>query len=632
MSDWIGHECGVAAVRLRKPFEYYAEKYGSPMYAINKLYLMLEKQRNRGQDGVGAVTVKLGMEPGESYFARSRSVDKDPTEHVYAHIRSHFDKARESNPEAFKDPHWVRKHVPFAGEVLLGHLRYGTHGQGGISYCHPFLRQNNWMTRNLAVAGNFNLTNNNELFELLVELGQHPRNRADTVMVMEKIGHFLDEANDKLFRKYRKEGIPRTEISKRISNELDIPHILKSATRDFDGGFVMCGIIGNGDMFVMRDPNGIRPAFYYADDEVVAIASERPAIQTAFSLPYTKVNEIKPGHALIVRKDGSFSEVQISEEISPKQCSFERIYFSRGTDADIYKERKMLGNLLCEPILKAIDYDFEHTVFSYIPNTAETAFLGLVDGMRASFCNFLKKKLIENPDYTPEQLDKWINTRPRAEKIMTKDAKVRTFITSDEKRNDLVALAYDTTYGVVKRGVDTLVVLDDSIVRGTTLRESILRILDRLEPKKIIVVSSCPQIRFPDCYGIDMSQIEKFVAFEAMIRLVKEKGHEALLQEVYEACKEDLKKPRAESKNHVTKLYDLVTPDEVSKKIAQMLKPDDMKADFEVIFQSVEALHEACPNHLGDWYFTGDYPTPGGHRVVNQSFVNYIEGRDERAY
>lgn len=633
MSDWIGHECGVAAVRLRKPFEYYVEKYGSPLYAINKLYVMLEKQRNRGQDGVGVATVKLDVAPGESYFARSRSVEKDPTEHVYAHMRSHFDRARENDPVGYEDPHWVKKNVPFAGEVLLGHLRYGTHGQGGISYCHPFLRQNNWMTRNLAVAGNFNLTNNNELFELLVELGQHPRNRADTVMVMEKIGHFLDEANDKLFRKYRKEGVPRSEISARISQELDIPHILKAATREFDGGFVMCGIIGNGDMFVMRDPCGIRPAFYYADDEIVAVASERPAIQTAFAIPFEKVHEVKPGHALIIRKDGSYSEVQISETINPSPCSFERIYFSRGTDADIYKERKMLGEKLCEPILKAIDYDFENTVFSYIPNTAETAFLGLVDGMRASFCQFLKEKLLNSEnEVTPEQLDKWLSARPRIDKIMTKDAKLRTFITSDEKRNDLVALAYDTTYGVLQRGVDTLVVLDDSIVRGTTLRESILRILDRLEPKKVIVVSSCPQIRYPDCYGIDMSKIHRFVAFEAMIELMKDKGHEGLLQEVYEECKEDLKKPRAESVNRVKRLYDMVTPDEVSNKIAQMLKPEDMKADFEVIYQSVEALHEACPNHKGDWYFTGNYPTPGGHRVVNQSFVNYIEGSNERAY
>lgn len=633
MSDWIGHECGVAAVRLRKPFEYYVEKYGSPLYAINKLYVMLEKQRNRGQDGVGVAVVKLDVAPGDPYFALSRSVEKDPTEHVYAHMRGHFEQAREDRPDAYADPLWVKKNVAFAGEVMLGHLRYATHGQGGISYCHPFMRQNNWMTRNLAVAGNFNLTNNNELFQLLVDLGQHPRNRADTVMVTEKIGHFLDEANDKLFRKYRKEGVSRAEISALISNELDIPHILKSATREFDGGFVMCGIIGNGDMFVMRDPNGIRPAFYYADDEIVAVASERPAIQTAFDIPFNAVKEVKPGHALIVRKDGSYFEEQISEPADPRPCSFERIYFSRGTDADIYKERKMLGEKLCKPILKAINYDFENTVFSYIPNTAETAFLGLTDGMRASFCKFVKQKVLANDgQVTEEQMDKWMSMRPRIDKIMTKDAKVRTFITSDEKRNDLVALAYDTTYGIVKRGVDTLVVLDDSIVRGTTLRESILRILDRLQPKKVIVVSSCPQIRYPDCYGIDMSRIDRFVAFTAMIELVKERQGEGLLKEVYRDCIEDLKKPRAESVNRVKRLYDTVTPEEVSMKISQMLKPADMRADFEVIYQTVEALHESIPNHKGDWYFTGDYPTPGGHRVVNQSFVNYIEGRNERAY
>jgi amidophosphoribosyltransferase len=633
MSDFIGHECGVAAVRLRKPYEYYVEKYGSPMYAVNKLYLMLEKQRNRGQDGVGVATVKLDVAPGDPYIARSRSAEKDPTEHVYAHMRSHFDRAREAHPEEYKDPSWVKKNVPFAGEVLLGHLRYGTHGQGGVSYCHPFLRQNNWMTRNLAVAGNFNLTNNNELFELLVELGQHPRNRADTVMVMEKIGHFLDEANDKLFRKFRKEGVPRAEISALISKDLDIPHILKASTREFDGGFVMCGIIGNGDMFVMRDPCGIRPAFYYADEEVVVVASERPAIQTAFGLTVNQVQEIKAGHALIVRKDGSYSEVQISETITPRPCSFERIYFSRGTDADIYKERKMLGEKLCKPILESINYDFENTVFSYIPNTAETAFLGLTDGMRASFCSFLKEKIVAyDGNVPPEKLDRWLTMRPRIDKIMTKDAKLRTFITSDEKRNDLVSLAYDTTYGVVNRGKDTLVVLDDSIVRGTTLRESILRIIDRLEPKKVIVVSSCPQIRYPDCYGIDMSQIHRFVAFTAAIELVKEMGRESLLQEIYELCKADEVTPRAEPVNHVKRLYDMVTADEVSAKISQMLKPDDMRAEFEVIYQTVEALHESCPNHKGDWYFTGNYPTPGGIRVVNRSFINYIEGSNERAY
>jgi amidophosphoribosyltransferase len=633
MSDFIGHECGVAALRLRKPYEYYVEKYGSPMYAVNKLYLMLEKQRNRGQDGVGVATVKLDVAPGDPYIARSRSADKDPTEQVYAHMRSHFERARDANPEEYKDPSWVKKNVPFAAEVLLGHLRYGTHGQGGVSYCHPFLRQNNWMTRNLAVAGNFNLTNNKELFELLVELGQHPRNRADTVMVMEKIGHFLDEANDKLFRQFRKDGVPRSEISALISKALDIPHILKASTREFDGGYVMCGIIGNGDMFVMRDPCGIRPAFYYADEEVVVVASERPAIQTAFGLKVSQVQEIKAGHALIVRKDGSYSEVQISENITPRPCSFERIYFSRGTDADIYKERKMLGEKLCKPILEAIDYDFENTVFSYIPNTAETAFLGLTDGMRASFCRFLKEKIVAyDGNVPPEKLDRWLTMRPRIEKIMTKDAKVRTFITPDEKRNDLVSLAYDTTYGIVNRGKDTLVVLDDSIVRGTTLRESILRIIDRLEPKKVIVVSSCPQIRYPDCYGIDMSQIDRFVAFTAAVELVKEKGHESVFQEIYELCKADEANPLAESVNHVKRMYDLVTPDEVSVKISQMLKPDDMRAEFEVIYQTVEALHESCPNHKGDWYFTGNYPTPGGNRVVNRSFINYIEGSNERAY
>jgi len=632
MSDFIGHECGVAAVRLLKPLEYYTQKYGSPLYAVNKLYLMLEKQRNRGQDGTGAVAVKLDTEPGEPYIARARSVERDPTTDVYEHMRRAFDEAREKHPEQYADPVWLKKNIPFAGEVLLGHLRYGTHGHAGVGYCHPFLRQNNWMTRNLVVAGNFNLTNNDELFDLLVDLGQHPRNRADTVMMMEKIGHFLDESNDRIFRKYRKEGVDRAEISQWISKELDIAHILRSSVKDFDGGYAICGIIGNGDLFVLRDPCGIRPAFYYQDEEVVVVASERPAIQTAFGVTIDQVREVAPGHALIVRHTGEVSHesIQTSELVTP--CSFERIYFSRGTDGEIYHERKKLGRNLCAPILKRIGYDFENTVFSYIPNTSETAFLGLMEAMRESFGNWLKGKLLGGEEVTPEKLDAWLSARPRMEKIMTKDAKLRTFIATDEKRNEMVALAYDTTYGVIRRNRDTLVVLDDSIVRGTTLRESILRILDRLEPRKVIVVSSAPQIRYPDCYGIDMSKLKDFVAFQAAVELLRENGREAVLNETYQACKADEQRPRKETVNRVKKLYAGFSEAQLSAKIAALMTPNDMRAEVEVIYQSIEGLHDACPNHQGDWYFTGNYPTAGGNRVANRSFINFMENCNDRAY
>ena len=632
MSDWIGHECGIATVRLLKPLEYYIEKYGSPMWALNKFYMMLEKQRNRGQDGVGAAVLKLDMEPGNPYIARSRSVEKDPTVHVYKHMCSHFERVIQENPEKVHDAAFLKEHIPFFGEIMLGHLRYGTHGKGGVSYCHPFLRQNNWKTRNLMVAGNFNLTNNDELFDRLVELGQHPRERADTVTVMEKIGHFLDEANDRLFRKYRAEGISRQAVSERISKELDVAAILRAATHQFDGGYVFCGIIGNGDMFVMRDPNAIRPAFYYQDDEVLVVASERPAIQTAFDTKTSLIKEIPAGHALITKSDGTISIEQILKSKKETKCSFERIYFSRGTDRDIYNERKELGKKLCAQILKQIDYDFEHTVFSFIPNTAECAFLGLMDEMRASFCRFIKHKVLNSPNVTEEELDKWLSSPPRMDKILTKDAKVRTFISTDKGRDDLVALAYDTTYGVVKCNQDTLVVLDDSIVRGTTLKQSILRILDRIQPKKIIVVSSAPQIRYPDCYGIDMSQVHRFCAFTAAVEIRKERGEAELLQDIYEACKKNLSEPRKAADNKVKMLYAGLSDDEISAKISEMVTPDGINAEIEVLYQTVEDLHAAIPEHTGDWYFTGDYPTPGGHRVANRAFVNFMEGKDERAY
>lgn len=631
MSDWIGHECGIAAVRLLKPLSFYVEKYGTPMYAVNKLSLLMEKQHNRGQDGAGAVAIKLDMPAGEPYIFRTRSADKNPIMQVQNRMVRSFTEAREKHPEKYQDADWVKRNVLFAGELLLGHLRYGTHGASGESFCHPFLRQSNWMTRNLAIAGNFNLTNNDELFDMLVELGQHPRNKADTVMVLEKIGHFLDEANDFLFRKYRKEGLNRAEITERIIKELDVYRVLKKATRSFDGGYVMAGMIGHGDLFVLRDPGGIRPAFYYQDDEIVVIASERPQIQTALNVPIDSVKEIKPGHALLVKRTGEVTHEQVNQPVAITQCSFERIYFSRGTDKDIYQERKDLGRSLVRRVLEAVDYDLENTVFSFIPNTAETAFFGLVEGVKDQVGERMKYHLLQEKHLTATRIDELLAFQPRVEKIMTKDAKLRTFITADADREDLVAQVYDITYGVIKP-TDTLVVLDDSIVRGTTLRSSILRILDRLKMKKVVIVSSAPQIRYPDCYGIDMSKMKDFIAFEAAVALARETGRDHVLDEIYDACKADEKKPRAEAKNQVTRLFDLFTADQISGKIAQILTPKGMKAKVQIIYQSIGGLHEACPEHTGDWYFTGNYPTPGGHRVVNRSFINFMENSDARAY
>ena len=631
MSDWIGHECGIAAVRLLKPLSFYVEKYGTPMYAVNKLSLLMEKQHNRGQDGAGACAIKLDMPPGKPYIFRTRSADKNPIMQVRNRMVRSFTEARAEHPEQYEDAAWVKQNVLFAGELLLGHLRYGTHGASGETFCHPFLRQSNWMTRNLVVAGNFNLTNNDELFDMLVELGQHPRNKADTVMVLEKIGHFLDEANDFLYRKYRKEGLSRSEITERIIRELDIYRVLKKATRSFDGGYVMAGMIGHGDLFALRDPGGIRPAFYYQDDEIVVIASERPQIQTALNVPIDSVKEIKPGHALVVKRNGEVLHDEVNKPVAPTHCSFERIYFSRGTDKDIYQERKNLGRSLVRRVLDSVDYDLENTVFSYIPNTAETAFFGLVEGVKDMVGERMKYHLLQEKNLTAARIDELLAFQPRVEKIMTKDAKLRTFITADADREDLVAQVYDTTYGVIKR-TDTLVVLDDSIVRGTTLRTSILRILDRLNMKKIVIVSSAPQIRYPDCYGIDMSKMKDFVAFEAVVALVRESGRTAVLEEVYQACLENEKKPRSEAQNQVIRMFDLFTPNQISDKIAQILTPEAMKAEVQIIYQSIGGLHEACPDHTGDWYFTGNYPTPGGHRVANRSFINFMEKSDARAY
>lgn len=630
MSDWIGHECGVAAIRLRKPLDYYIEKYGTSMYGINKLNLLMEKQHNRGQDGAGAAVIKLDMDPGKPYIFRTRSAGENPLMDVRSRLVKSFIKASEESPNLMQDGNWIKENIHFAGELLLGHLRYGTHGASGETFCHPFLRQNNWMTRNLVLAGNFNLTNNNELFEMLVELGQHPRNRTDTVVVLEKIGHFLDEANDSIFRKYRREGIERTSITKKIIDELDLAMVLRKATRAFDGGYVMAGMLGHGDLFVLRDPAGIRPAFYYEDDEIVAVASERPQIKTALDVPLESINEVKPGHALMVKKDGTIISELINEPLEKKSCSFERIYFSRGTDRDIYRERKLLGRSLVSRVLKAVNNDFENTVFSYIPNTAETAFYGLMEGLRDFRIKNLKDAIQANK--SESEIERLLTLHPRIEKLMTKDAKLRTFITADADREELVSQVYDTTYGIISSN-DTLVVLDDSIVRGTTLRKSILRILDRLKMKKIIVVSSAPQIRYPDCYGIDMSKMGDFVAFEAAVSLVLEsKDGESLLNSIYDSAKINLEKNERESVNEVKRLFSALTADAITERIGKILTPKDISAEVEIIFQSIEGLHTACPHHKGDWYFTGNYPTYGGNRVANRAFINYMESRNERAY
>ena len=629
MSEWIGHECGIAAIRLLKPLDFYIEKYGTPLYGIDKLTLLMEKQHNRGQDGAGAAVIKLDMPPGNPYIFRTRSAADNPLIDVRNRLVKPFAEAKKNYSKEYQDGKWIKNNVLFAGELLLGHLRYGTHGASGETFCHPFLRQNNWMTRNLVLAGNFNLTNNNEMFEMLVELGQHPRNKTDTVVVLEKIGHFLDEAIDAIFRKYKAKGLEHTEITNCIINELDLNLVLRKATKAFDGGYVMAGMIGHGDLFVLRDPAGIRPAFYYQDDEVVVITSERPQIKTAFDIPINKIKEIDPGHALIVKKDGSILHDKINEPTNKKPCSFERIYFSRGTDVDIYKERKQLGHSLVDKVLKTVNYDLKNTVFSYIPNTAETAFFGMIEGLRLystdNIINALKadKKLVD--------VEKILKTQPRVEKLMTKDGKLRTFITADADRTDLVAKVYDTTYGLINN-TDTLVVLDDSIVRGTTLRECIFRILDRLGMKKIIVVSTAPQIRYPDCYGIDMSKMNDFVAFEAAISLVNKNNNNKLLDEIYSYALNDEKKSVKNSINEVKRLYDCFTADEISKEITKILTPSNLNAETEILFQSIEGLHSACPEHKGDWYFTGDYPTPGGNRVANRSFINFMENKNIRAY
>ncbi|MBL7876114.1 MAG: amidophosphoribosyltransferase [Cyclobacteriaceae bacterium] len=627
MSDSILHECGIALIRLRKPLSYYIDKYG-PTFAINKMYILMEKQHNRGQDGAGIANIKIDQKPGYRFFSRYRSVKSQPVAHLFKKIGKKYIKAQKAGKEKFKDENWLKENVAFSGELWLGHLRYGTHGINSIENVHPFLRQNNWRSRNLVMAGNFNMTNVDELFDVLVDLGQHPKDKVDTVTVMEKIGHFLDLEVQNLFEKY-KDDYSNREVSDIIENELDLGRVLRRACKDFDGGYTMAGLTGSGSSFVVRDPSGIRPAYYYADEEVVVVASEKPAIKTAFNVNYSQIKEIRPGHALIINKNGEFQQQEILKEFEKKSCSFERIYFSRGTDPEIYQERKQLGKLLVPQVLKAINFDLKNTIFSYIPNTAETAFMGMMSGIE-DYLISKQKDIIIDAKPTVDSLDDILSFRPRIEKIVIKDVKLRTFITDDVHRDDMVAHVYDTTYEVVNKGKDTLVVIDDSIVRGTTLEKSILKMLDRLEPKKVVVVSSAPQIRFPDCYGIDMSKMGEFVAFRAVIQLIKEQGKDYLLGEIYEQCRQA--EQETSPINYVKRLYDQFTYEEISEKITDIVRPAGMKADLQVLFQTIDNLHKAIPGHAGDWYFTGNYPTPGGMRVVNRSYINYMDGKLVRAY
>ncbi len=635
MSEAIKHECGIALVRLLKPLEYYQQKYGTWQYGLQRLFLLMEKQHNRGQDGAGAVGLKLDQPSGEQYIYRTRSNGDNPIQDVINGINRPIQQAFEHHPELASDPVWAKNNLPFAGEVYLGHLRYGTFGNNNIEYCHPVMRENNWRSRNLALAGNFNLTNVDEIFASLVELGQHPKNFSDTVTILENVGHFVDDEVQLLFRQYKNEGLDNRDISEKIESSIDIRKILERSSRKWDGGYVIGGIFGHGDAFVTRDPWGIRPAYFYYDDEIVVVASERPVIQTAINVRYCQVQELKPGHAIIIRKNGHVSDELVRVPQERKSCSFERIYFSRGSDRDIYHERKQLGFLLAPTLLERVGYDIDNTVFSYIPNTAETAYLGLMDGVREQIkLRQCEQVLAEQSkgEVSRERFMEIMRHEPRFEKIPIKDVKMRTFITADSGRDNMVGHVYDVTYGIVKNLQDTLVVIDDSIVRGTTLKRSILRILDRLHPKKIIVVSSAPQIRYPDCYGIDMAKLGDFCAFAAAIELLKETGRENIINETYKACKEQQNLPKEEIVNCVKDIYKPFTVEEISQKVAQMLTPEGMHAEVEIVFQTVENLHKACPNDSGDWYFTGNYPTPGGNKVVNTAFINYIEGRNARAY
>ena len=632
MSDAIKHECGIALLRLKKPLEFYKEKYGSAFYGIQKMYLLMEKQHNRGQDGAGFASIKFDVEPGERYISRVRSNKAQPIQDIFAQINERINEELEQHPEYQDNVALQKENIPYIGELFLGHVRYGTFGKNSLESVHPFLRQNNWMHRNLIVAGNFNMTNVTELFNSLVELGQHPKEMADTVTVMEKIGHFLDDAVTDLYQECKNNGLSKREASPVIAEKLDLAKILKKASKGWDGGYAMAGLLGHGDAFVFRDPAGIRPAYFYEDDEIVVVASERPVIQTVFNVAFEKVQELQPGHALIVKKNGTISEEEIITPTLKKACSFERIYFSRGSDAEIYQERKQLGKLILPAVLEAIDNDTDNTVFSYIPNTAETSFYGMVEAAN-DFLNHRKNQFIldNRKTLTKEKLEQILSVKIRTEKIAIKDAKLRTFITEDSSRDDLVAHVYDVTYGVIQP-TDNLVIIDDSIVRGTTLKKSILKMMDRLNPKRIVVVSSAPQIRYPDCYGIDMAKLEGLVAFQAALALLKERNLYSIVDEVYAKCKAQANFKDSEVVNYVTEIYQPFTDQEVSDKIAELLNSEDVKAEVKIIFQNVENLHAACPKNLGDWYFTGDYPTPGGNRVVNKAFMNFYEGKDARAY
>ncbi len=629
MSDQIKHECGIAFIRLLKPLEYYYEKYGTVFYGLNKLHLLMQKQRNRGQDGAGIATIKLDPKPGTRYISRKRSINTQPIREIFEGVFAHFNQLP---PEKLSQATWLKENYPYLAEVMLGHLRYGTHGANTLENVHPFLRQNNWISRNLVLAGNFNLTNVDELFKELLELGQYPKEISDTVTVLEKIGHFLDDEVQRLHSWYKPDGYSNQEINELIFKNLEVNRLLKRATKKFDGGYVMAGMIGYGDSFILRDPNGIRPAFYYVDDEVVVCASERPAIQTTFNLNINQIIELKPGHALIVKKDGKVSEELINEPKEKKSCSFERIYFSRGTDRDIYIERKKLGETLAKPIMELVDYDFNHTVFSFVPNTAESAFFGLSQGLRDILLSLKKERILKLDAVNAETLGEILQETVRIEKLCVKEEKLRTFIADDASRGDMVAHVYDVTYGIVQNDVDTLVLLDDSIVRGTTLKNSIIKIIARLKPKKIIIVSSAPQIRYPDCYGIDMSKIGDFVAFKAAIALLKKNGKEKVIKEVYEACLQQELLPMDQMTNQVKTIYTHFSYLEISKQIAEIVKPKNITIPIEVVFQTIDGLHHACPDHKGDWYFSGNYPTPGGNRVVNRAFINYYENKNERAY
>ena len=632
MSDAIKHECGIALLRLKKPLEFYKEKYGTAFYGVQKMYLLMEKQHNRGQDGAGLASIKLDVNPGERYISRVRSNDAQPIKDIFAQINERINSELEANPEYQNNVALQKQNIPYLGEVFLGHVRYGTFGKNSIESVHPFLRQNNWMHRNLIVAGNFNMTNVKELFQNLIDLGQHPKQMADTVTVMEKIGHFLDDEVTHLYKECKNEGYSKKEASPIIGERLNIQRILERASRNWDGGYAMAGLLGHGDSFVMRDPAGIRPAFFYEDDEVVVVASERPVIQTVFNVPFEKVQELDPGSAIIIKKNGKVSIEEVRTPLVKKACSFERIYFSRGSDAEIYQERKELGKLIFPSVLEAIDNDTDNTVFSYIPNTAETSFYGMSEAAQ-DFLNQRKARtIIEQKDtLTEDTLKELLSVKIRTEKIAIKDAKLRTFITEDSSRDDLVAHVYDVTYGVVKP-TDNLVIIDDSIVRGTTLKQSIIKMMDRLSPKKIVVVSSAPQIRYPDCYGIDMAKLEGLVAFRAALELLKERNLYHIIEDVYQKSKAQEDYMDADVVNYVKEIYAPFTDQEISDKIAEMLTPDNTKAEVKIIYQTVQDLHKACPKNLGDWYFTGDYPTAGGNRVVNRAFMNFYEGKDARAY